>query len=361
MEENKKSNYKGFKVFIISFLVLSMILLKKENQNKIINILDSIGGKEKFLKLTDSFENNGDILDINIYDGVIVKWENNKLSFLKSDGTLILKKEFNFTNPSIYYGDKYTYIMDKSSGDIYSLDKKGDTINRLQLNKEVFNLKESYQNLIYHIKNLDVESINILDKDKVLIGNYSYENKNILTYSTNKDGTKNILSLLDLNENTLKSQLDIYGEKNQKLSSIDVVGEIVVYLEFTAKDEILALSDRSLYFIKDGKIMWKKQFDLIKDIYLREDSVYILYSSYLEYIDFDGRTEGKISFAEDYKKILPFEEKILLYGDNNIVIVDGDKQILKHNENIIRVLTHKDQIIVWGSDEIKTYKLSSKK
>ena len=67
----------------------------------------------------------------------------------------------------------------------------------------------------------------------------------------------------------------------------------MVYLNFTSKNEIIALSDRSLYLIKDDKIMWKKEFDLIKDIYLGKDKIYILYSNYLETIDFNGNTEEK--------------------------------------------------------------------
>lgn len=360
MEDSKKSSLKGFKIFIMAFLILSLFLLREENQNKLIKFLDSILGKEKVLKLVDSFKNEGDIQNINIYDGTIVKWSNNKISFMKTDGTIIREKEFNFTDPFIYYGDKYLYVMDKSTGDIYSLDKKGETIDRFQLAQEIFNIKESNQNLIYHIKNLDVESIRILDEEKKLIGNYSYENKNILTYTTNKEGDMTAISLLDLNEGILKSQIECYGKNKEKLNSLDIEGEIVIYLDFTPNNEIVALSDGSLYFIKDGKIMWKKQFDLIKDIYTAEDKIYILYSNYLESIDFDGRTENKIGFTEEYNKILPFQGKILVYGDNNIAIAEGDKQILKHEENINGVFIDKDQILLLSPEQVKTYKISSK-
>lgn len=361
MEDNKKSSLKGFKIFIIIFLILSMFLLKEDNQNKLMRFLDSIGGKAKVLELVDSFENEGDIENINIYDGTVVKWGNNKISFMKTDGTLILEKELNFTDPFIYYGDKYIYVMDKSTGDIYSFDKKGETIDRLQLSKEIFNIKESHQNLICHIKSLDVESISILDKNRASIGNHSYEKKNILTYTTNNEGTISAISLLVLNEGVLKSQIECYGENNEKINSLDIAGELVIYLDFSEKGEIIALSDRSLYFIKDGKVMWKKQFDLIKDIYLRKDKIYILYSNYLEAIDFNGRTQNKIGFAEEYKKILPFEEKTLIYGDNYITIIERDKQILKHEDKINGVFISKGQILLWNPDQIKTYKLSNKK
>lgn len=361
MEENKKTSHKGFKLFIIIFLILSVFLLKKENQNKIVELFDSLGNKEKVLWLTNSFKNDGDIEDINIYDDNIIKWSNNKITFMKIDGKIILEKEFKFTEPSIYFGDNYIYVMDKSTGDIYSLDKNGETVDRLQLNKEIFNIKVSNESLIYHIKSPNEENISILDKDKVLTGNHSYENKNILTFVVNKNGKTNALSILNLNEGMLKSQIETYGENNEKLSSLDIEGEIVLFLEFTSTDDLIALTDRALYSINNGKIMWKKQYDLIKDIYLKDEKIYILYSNYLESVDLDGRTESKLGFTEEYKKIVSFGKRILLYGDNNVVIVEGDKQILKHNENILGVFTSKNKILIWGPEEIMLYELSNKR
>ncbi|MDR7857325.1 DUF5711 family protein [Tissierella sp.] len=361
MEESKKSNHKGFKIFIAIFLVLSLIFLKEENQTKIIKFLDSFSGGEKVLKLVDSFTIHDDIMNINIYDGTIVKWDNSKLTYLKTDGTIVLEKEFNFDIPFIYYGDKYIYVGDKSTGDIYSLDSKGETIDRLQLNKEIFNIKESHGNFIYHTKSLTGESINILDKDGILIGNYSFEDKNILEYTTNSSGSKHSLALLDLNGEVLKTQIHLFGEDKESLGSIDIENEITVYLGFVLEDELIALTDKSLYFIKDGKIMLKKQFDLIKDIYLGKEEIYILYSNYLEVIDFDGRTQHKIGFTQEYNKLIPFDNRVLIYGDNNLELVEGKEHILKHNEDFQDIFVGKGQILIWGSDEIKTYEVSNKK
>lgn len=358
MEENKKANLKGFKIFIMIFLILSIFLLKKENQDRLVRFLDSIGGKEKVLKLVDSFDNNGDIEDINIYDNTLVKWGNNKISFTKVDGTPILEKQFSFAKPFIYYGDKYIYVMDKSTGDIYTFNNEGQTIDRLQLEKEIFNLKESNDNLIYHIKDMNVESIRILDRDRVLLGSYSYEDRNILTYAANNEGTKSAISLLNLNEGALKSQIEVYGENKEKLNVLDIEGEIVLYLDFTSKDEIISLSDSSLYFIRNGKIMWRKQYDLIKDIYIEEDKINVLYSNYLETIDFEGRTKSKLSFSEDYERMLHFEGMLLVYGNNNMAILQEGKVVLKHEDEIINISTGKGNIVLWGPDEVRIYKVS---
>jgi hypothetical protein len=360
MEGDKRdSSHKGLKIFIIIFLSLSIFLLNEKNQERLITFFNSIGVKEKTLELVDSFKDKEALVSVNLYDNNIIRWNGNKLSFLKSDGSIILEKEFNFTDPFIYYGQKNIYVTDRSTGDIYYLDKNGQTIYRNQINKEIFNLKESNGYIIYHIKEAGEESITILDKDNAIIGSTSYEDKNILTYEVNKNGKKRVLSSLDFKGNVLKSQIEVYGEKNDKLSSLDIEGEIAVYLQFISKDKIIVLTDYNIYCIKEDEVLWKKQFDLIKDIYIGED-IYILYSNYLEVIDFDGNTKNKIGFTEDYGKIMDFNGKILVYGEKGMSIIEGNKEVLKHTDEIKEVGISKNNILIWNNDEIKIYRFSNK-
>lgn len=359
MEEEKKNNHKGFKIFIIIFIIGTLFLFKKENQEKIIGIINSITNKEKTLILIDSFP-SGDIVDINLYDDTIVKWTDNKLSFLNIDGTKIIDKEFNFTEPDIFFGENIIYPMDKATGDIYYLNRKGETIDRLEMDKGIFNFEEINQNVIYHGKSPNVEDLNILDKNRIQIGHYSYETENILRYSTNKEGTKNVLALMDINQGFIKSRIDYYGENNEKLNEIEIDGEIVVYLGFTPKDEIIVLTDSGIHFIKDEEVLWKKDLNLIKDIYLNEKGIHILYSNYLEVIDFEGNTKEKIGFMEEYKKMIAFKNNTLVYGNNNMVLVQGEKEIMKEEIEIIDIYTSKNNILIWSPEELNIYEIISK-
>lgn len=360
MDEEKKNDHKEFKIFIIIFLVASLFLLQEGNQKRIKEAFSSIGKKEKVLSLVDSFKYEEEIIDLNVYDNNIVLWEDNKVSFRQLDGTKIVEKEFSFEEPSIYYGMNNVYPIDKSTGDIYFLDKNGETINREQLNKEIFNFKESNKNLIYHMKSPDKEIINVLDKDSIQIGNYSYEGKSILTYCTNDKGSKIAIASLDANKGKVKSHIEFYGKNNEKTQELDILGEIIVFLGFTSSNEVVTLTDNGLYLIKDGKILWEKKFDLIKDIYMDNDKIYLLYSNYLEIIMFDGTSESKIGFGEDYKKIIPFQKDVILYGNDNITIVEKNKQVLKHEENILGVYSSKDNIVVLVPEQIKTYRVNNK-
>ena len=359
MEEERKNNHKGFKVFIIILIISSLFLVKEENQKKIINIISSLTNKEKSLILIDSFP-KGDLVGLNIYDDTIVKWDNNKLSFLNIDGIKIIDKEFNFTDPHIFFGENIIYPMDKSTGDIYYLNKKGETINRLELDKEIFNFEEVNQNIIYHGKDLNFEDINILDGERVQIGHYFYEDKNVLTYSTNKKGTKIALGVIDLNQSPIKSHIDSYGENNEKLYEIEIDEEIIVYLGFTPRDEIVALTDNGLYFIKDEEILWKKDLNLVKDIYLSEDRIHLLYSSYLEIIDFKGDTRDKIGLTEDYRKLKFFNNNNLVYGNNHMVLIQNGQEILKEEIEIIDIFTSKNRILVLGPEKLNIYEVIGK-
>lgn len=357
MGENTK---KWFKLLILLFLILSVFLFKKENQEKILDLISSFsfGSDEKTLMLTESFPNNN-ILDINIYNDNVIMWQDNKLSFLKTNGELILEKEFNFSNSSIHYGERNIYPFDKSTGDIYFLNKDGETVDRLQLGKEIFNIKEIKENLICHSKIENKEKIDILDKNRVLIGSPLFENKSILAYDINKSGNKILVSLLDLNDNILKSKINYYGQNNERLSSLHIEGEIVLFNELIDDDTVIVLTDKSLYYIKSKKIIWKKEFNLIKDIYLG-DKIYILYSNYLETIDLEGETIEKIGFTKDYNNIMDFKGNTILYGDENLAMVKDGELILEHEESILKVCTNKSQILILGPDEINIYKLMNK-
>lgn len=359
MEEEKKNDHKSFKIFIIIFIIGSLFLFKKENQEKIIQMISSISNKEMALVLVESFP-KGDLVELNIYDDTIVKWTDNKLSFLNIDGIKIVDKEFNFADPDVYFGENIIYPMDKATGDIYYLNKKGETINRLEMDKEIFNFEESNENVIYHGKSTNMENINILDKDRIQIGHYSYEDENILRYATNKKGTKNAIGLMDVNEGYIKSRIECYGENNEKLYEVAIDGEIVVYLGFTSKDQIVALTDSGIHFIKDEEVIWKKDLNLIKDIYLNEKGIHLLYSNYLELIDFQGDTKHKIGFLEEYKSMIGYKNNTLVYGNNNIALVQGEKEIFKEEIEIKGVYTSKNKILILTSEDLNIYELISK-
>lgn len=355
-EQNAEKKHKGFKLFILIFLFISMLFLKEENRDKAISFIDSFTQREKQLELLTSIDIS-EILSINAYENTISLWKENKLSIFDMKGTLELEKQFSFEDPIVHFGKNNIYIGDKSTGDIYKLNKNGETEDRISLKRPFLNMMEENENIIYHTKDEGQESIYIHNKDDVLIGDHSFSDKAIISYATSSNEDKYLLSTLDLSESILKSKLTLYGENKAELNALDIDEEIVIYSKFIKNDDIIVLTDKSIYYIKNGKIMWNKTFNLIKDIYI-EDTIYILYSNYLESIDFEGRTVEKVGFNKDYENILPFNNDILVYGDSHLTLIHEGKQVLSHEENIDIISANKKNIIILNGDRVDIYKVS---
>lgn len=360
MEENTRNPHKGFKVFIVILIIGFLFISIKSNRNKILDVFQSLSIRDKSLVLTKSIPIEEDINCINIYENTIIKNRHSTLSFLKLDGTLSFEKDFKFSNPYVYIRDKYIYVADKDNGDIYSLNKKGETINRIELKNPLFSLKETQNGLIAHIKTSDMESINILDNEGKSIRIHDINQGNILTFTMNEENSKYILSTLSL-EGMLKSITKSYSIDGKELYSTEFPSEIVLFSEYVDKD-IIVLSDKSLYYLKNGEIQWKRQFLLVKDILMDKDGIHLLYENNFETINLEGRTLNKLVFTKEYNTILSMDKFILLYGENDIVAIQEFKEIAKLNldKKIIGVSGNKSIIGIHYLDNMEIYEIRNR-
>lgn len=358
MEENTKDIHKGFKIFIIVIIIMLIFIVNKDSRNKVLEIIQTFTVREKSLILSDSIPIEAGVEGISLYDNMIIKYKYNKLSFMKLNGDLFFEKDFNFSNPYVYVKEKNIYIADKETGDIYCVDEKGETISRIQLSESLFNLKEIQKGIIAHIKTPDGEGINILNKEGDSIRVHKVNKGNILTFASNKDSSKYILSVIDL-EGILKSITKVYNIEGEELSSIEFPNEVILFSEFI-DDDIITLTDKSLYYIKDDKVQWKRQFSNIMDIYKDKEEIYILYENNFEIINFEGRTLDKFVFPKSFNRILKIDKYFLIYGDNDIVIFHGHKEIakLKSPKEILGVSGNKSVIAIHYSDSLEIYEIN---
>lgn len=341
MEEKTKKTNKRFKLFLIIFILLGFIFMKKENQQKFISFFDSVNSKGK---KTIIFNNNFDCEDeekILFFNNSIIKWKDNNISFLDLKGNNIWNKEFDFSQPDILVFEKYIYVVDKESGNIYVLDNKGNTVYRLELNTHIFNMSESEDNILVHIKTDDIEEIRILDKEgKELV---KKEQEYILTYSIDNKKSKFILSSLNL-EKGLKSYANVYSFTNDSLGSFKFDDEIILFTQFI-NNKILIATDKSLYLVENNDTIWSHEYPLIKDILINKEKIYLLYGDNLEIIDLNGETEKKITFGIEYKRIVQLQNYICLYGQKDILI-------LNNGEEIINYMTDNDIVDIKGNNKL---------
>lgn len=364
VEENqdihaKRKKNKWLIVLIPILLILSIFFFSESIRNKTLDFLDSLGNGEKELSLINSLDSDG-ILDMGIYDGTMALWKENKISFLNKDGEILGEKNFEFTDPSIYFGKNRIYPFDKATGNIYFLEKNGEGSKEVNLNKEIFSIKEKNEKLLCHLKVEGKEILDILSENRVSIGSMDFEEKNILAYDANSRGTNILVSLLNLKDNKLRSEVYNYTENAEELAFLKIDEEVVLFNQLVDNSSQIILTDRALYYVRSSKVIWEREFNLIKDIYLDND-IYILHGNYLEVIDLEGESKSKTGFTEAYTSIIKFDRSTLVYGEENLGLVKNGELLLEHKEPILKVYGNQKDIIILGPEAINIYELIDKK
>ena len=143
-EAQKKKKSKGFNFFIIILIGIMLFFSAKENQEKFISFIKDGETKGRALKVGGSIPMEDGIEDIGFYEKGIMVWKDKKLIRLKMDGTKEWEKEFNLDDPKIVFGENNIYVYEKPTGDIYFLNERGETVERIQLETKINNIVESY-------------------------------------------------------------------------------------------------------------------------------------------------------------------------------------------------------------------------
>lgn len=355
-------NHKRFKIFIIMMLMGTMFFINYFNKNQMLGSFSFLNNKSKTLNLVSTLS-VGEIESIKIFDDTIAIWNNSKLSYLNTKGEIILEKKFQFKNPDIVFGKDSIYVMDKDTGDIYILDKEGNTIKRFKLEGSIKNLKEDGDNILIHTDLQETKTMNILDKKGNLIRNNNISNKNILTYNVNNKNTKYIISNLNLREKTPESDIFLYSiDDGKEINNLRFKNQIILFTQFI-DDKIIVLTDTKLHLIENGKIIWHKEISDIKTIELIGGKICIIYKNIFEVIDLKGNIESTFTLESDYKKILPYKKYVLLYGNNDILVIKDSKKVLhqRYTDGILDLQTGKSFILVRSMDKIELYKIDSNK
>lgn len=346
--DEKENKHKAFKLLILIFIGIMLFFLKEENQAKLAKYLGTFKMESRSLKLQNSVSMDMAEGDVALYDDNILLWKGNRLSRFKLNGDKVWEKEFNLDEPQAYFGRDQIYVYERPGGQIYIIDPEGESKEQFQLNINIYNLMEGNNGLLIHSKEEDIESINILDEEANLIGQKSIEGQNILTYSMDGNNELLALSTLNLKGESLRTEIQVFGVEGEFLWTVYLENEIAMYLKFDDDNNLIVVTDRGVYQIHEGNILWKKQFQLIKDIYMDEEYIHVLYENVLESLSFDGRTFAKNSFAEGYKKIVFNGDHIILYGDNYILGLKEGMEVFKFDSEraIERLLCGKGKLIL---------------
>lgn len=114
------------------------------------------------------------------------------------------------------------------------------------------------------------------------------------------------------------------------------------------------MTNSNLYCIGKKEILWHRPYESLKDIHFSNGNIYILYSNTMEIISIDGDIKFKISFSEEYKKILVYDNYLVLYGSEYIIGLDDEGEIFKYNseDNIVKAVKDNRKIMILYNDKI---------
>ncbi len=356
IEKNKL--YK-FLIIFLSIILIIVIFSQKNIQIKFLSLFngDNISNINIKKGKTINLESVKNAVPYN--DSVIV-YSGNKLSGYDYDGKNIWEKDLVLNNYDLYFGEMNIYIYEKSSGYIQFINSKGDIFKEINLGEEIIGLKEDNRKILVHTKNEGTEKINILDEKGDTVEVNNLEIKNILTYTSARDYNSYGISILNP-ETPLDSRFIAFKYGELILYRKEFKDEMVLYSEFIDSHRVVIMTDKNIYLLNDfeGNTLWKKNYELIKDINIINGKINILYGNKLEILSASGNIDSKYSFIEDYTKITPLDDFVIAYGKNNIIAIKDGVELFSEEvkSELIKIESGKNNFIVIYKDKVDIYNI----
>ena len=359
-EKIEKNKLYKFFIVLLSIVLIIVIFAKQENQEKFLGLFnrDDISNVNIDKKKTINLENIKDAIN---YEECIVVHKENQLVGYGYDGKEQWSKDIVLKNYNLFFGESNIYIYEKPTGYIQFINKSGDIFKEMNLDEEIKGLKKDYENIIVYTEKDSNEKIYIIDKNTNIREVNDLELKNILTYSASKEYASYGISTLNLDAKDMNSKFTAFKYGNQVLYRKDFNGEMVLYSKFLDTHRVVIMTDKNVYLLNDfeGNTLWKKSYELIKDIDVKDNKINILYGNTLETLAANGHIDSKYSFVDNYRKIVTFDNFIMVYGDNNIMAIRDGEELFKEEvkNKLIKIQPGKEKFIIIYEDKIDVYNI----
>lgn len=358
MEEENLKLPKGYKTYLIILIIAAIVLIIPASRQKIFSALNLFDGGEVELFQVNEFNVDREILKIDISGDKIIQWKSSSLSFLDFNGFEEQKKEFKSTDSDVIFED-YIYLLDKSSGKLELLDKKGSSMGKLDLKTSFEKLKVDEEKIFIYRKDEDQETVDIIDIEGNLLKSHQ-EYVPILTIDMAEKEDKYVVSTLYV-EDELKSMVTIYSLDEEEIGSFEFKDEIVVYTSFI-KDRVVVATESKLYILEDKNIKWEKEIESLKDITVVNKDIYILYKDKFEVINQRGKVKEDISLGKSFDNIRLTDQGVVLFNKRDIIIPNdkGNRLEFKSKEDIMDVQYDDGNLLVHKDGKMEIYNIVEK-
>ena len=209
----------------------------------------------------------------------------------------------------------------------------------------VFNIKVSDSGLIVHLKLEGGEKLLYYNLERKEWEEVNFADTFPLDYWINNSDNL-MYTQIELKEDGLISELYEKKVDNTELKANLKDRLILKVLAF--KQGYIILTEMGIVKIDDNGDYFTRDYDLVHDILIDGEEIYILYGDNLEILNSSLETVHKKTYALSYTKLHRHEKYILLYGEKNIVALFNieDKAEYAFGTSILNIKSQFNDLIV---------------
>ena len=359
MDEEKLKLPKFYRIYLMLLVVLVVALIVPTSREKIFDALNIFRNTQMELEAVSEFPVEEGVSDIGIYGENIIIWEDNQLLITDINGNQSKRKNYDFEDGGIFFGDELFYVMGKSKGEIQLVNKEGKIQEKIQCSPPFEKIDEEDEKVYIYKKDGDIETVDIVNKEGDLLKTHE-ERIPILLFAMGNKDEEYMVSTLDIVDD-LNSLVDVYSLDEEQLGSYKIEDELAVYGKFIKK-ELVLVTDKGVYLFKNGEEKWKKEITNLKDVKLVGKEIHILYDGKFQTLNLRGKIKEDLKLELPLDGIKVADEGIILFGKENIIIPNSDENLLefKSKGNIIDLKYGSGKLLVQLEDKIEVYNIKEK-
>lgn len=350
-KDGKEYNKKRIGRFILLFIVLVMVLSNGAIRDKVSNLLFKEGKtleitKEMSLETLKEYQ-------LAVIDNKIITYSQEGVWVYNFNGERQPIKEIDFSNAIITHDKANIYITNGDNGEIQVFKNDGAIIWTNKLEKKIDNVFTKNSNLALTSTTTEgYQEISMIDSQGKLIGVVVVKNGQVILVDGSNNFEELLIATIDVSEQQLVSSLVKYSREGNLIWVETFIDEIIQDVKYLEDKSCILVTDKKIYHLnKQKEVLWSREnreniWDL--EIDNESKSIILLYKSYLEIMDFNGRIKNKISLNEEFERVEHQEGTFYLHNDKSVLGITGNNKFMKYSNDgkIDDMVTTSENIIL---------------
>ena len=336
MYERHKSSYKPpRKRFIIIPILVLIVILCAVIYNIVCLYTDfeTVNSWERSDSSNTSYES---------FNNNLIKYNQDGIFYCSYNGTSIWNYGYDMASPQIKISGNYLIVYDKKGVELDIFNTEG-YIKSISTTLPIYDADVADKGTVAIIlEENDTSYIQLYDTSATLLASGEIHPENTgypISMAISSEGTKLALSVLNINDGNIKSNIIIYdfsnnGRKQEDniVASYSYVDMLVPRIDFVKDDKIIAFGD-------DEIIIYNNNFSATveKEIYFTQEIKSLFYNnSYFGYVTDVTTEDGQVKSQLNIYNLYGFQctKKIIDTSYEEINILSNNELILKNGKDV---------------------------